>query len=243
MRLRATVAYDGTNFHGFQRQTNARSVQAELEDALGRTCGETIHISGAGRTDTGVHASGQVIAFDTAWPHGLADLHHALNVRLPQDVAILSLTECPDGFHPRYSARSRTYEYTVVVSPVRQPLMRLYAWRLARDVDAERMNRAAECLIGEHDFAAFGTAPQGDVTVRCVLQAGWSALPTAVYRFTIEANAFLFRMVRRIVVTLVRAGVGELSAQDVRDILESRDSRRVKGIAPACGLNLVRVTY
>ncbi|MCL4506001.1 MAG: tRNA pseudouridine(38-40) synthase TruA [Chloroflexi bacterium] len=247
--MRATVAYDGTNFHGFQRQANARSVQGELEEALDRTCGETISVIGAGRTDAGVHASGQVIAFNTTWQHGLADLQNALNVRLPQDVAIVNLAECAEEFHPRYSAHSRTYQYTVAIGRSRQPLLRLYAWQLEYDLDVVQMNRAAEVLIGEHDFAAFGAAPQGDSTVREVKQASWSRLPAtdelaaAIYRFTIEANAFLFRMVRRVVMTMIQAGRRRLSVEDIRDILASRDSQRIKGIAPACGLCLVKVTY
>lgn len=245
MRLRATVAYDGTNFHGFQRQANARSVQGELEAVLGRICGERVGVTGAGRTDAGVHATGQVIACEANWRHTLTELQNAMNSELPDDVAVREVVECEERFHPRFSARSRTYEYTAFVGKVRQPLMRLYAWRVERELDLAAMNEAAGHLTGEHDFAAFGTAPQGEGTVRNVLQAGWeqvSICPT-VMRFRIEANAFLFRMVRRIVMTLARVGDGRLSANDVRDILTSKDSRRVMGTAPACGLCLVKVTF
>ncbi len=245
MRLRATVAYDGTEFHGFQRQANARSVQDVLEEALSVTCGEPIGVIGAGRTDAGVHATGQVIGFGANWPHELADLQRAVNVRLPEDVSVLDLAACDEGFHPRYSARSRMYEYTIVIGPVRQPLVRRYAWQVWWPLDVQRMNEAAGKLLGEHDFAAFGTPPQGDVTVRRVMQAEWRCRtgrwPELV--FTIEANAFLFRMVRRIVKALVQVGLGQLSAEDVSDILASKDSQRIKGIAPACGLCLVKVTY
>jgi tRNA pseudouridine38-40 synthase len=246
MRLRATVAYDGTNFHGFQRQANTRSVQNELEEALRKTCDEAVSVTGAGRTDAGVHATGQVVAFQTSWSHSLLELQKALNVRLPEDVAVLDLATCDEGFHPRYSARSRTYEYTVLIGQWRQPLMRLYAWQVAHALELGAMNEAAWLLVGEHDFAAFGTAPQGDVTVRTVMRAEWildklSACPTL--RFTIEANAFLFRMVRRIVVALVQVGRGQLSVTDFSSILASKDSQRLKGTAPACGLCFVKVTY
>ena len=245
MRLRATVAYDGTEYHGFQRQANARSVQNVLEEALSITCGEPISVTGAGRTDTGVHATGQVIAFEVNWPHELVDLQRAVNVRLPEDVSVLDLVACDEGFHPRYSAYSRTYEYTIMFGPVRQPLARRYAWQVWKPLDVRCMNDAAGCLIGEHDFAAFGTPPQGDVTVRRVMRAEWRAMvdrwPELV--FTIEANAFLFRMVRRIVKALTQVGLGQLSAEDISGILASKDSQRVKGIAPACGLCLVKVTY
>lgn len=248
MWLRATVAYDGTNFHGFQRQANARSVQGELEVALSRTCEEAVSVTGAGRTDAGVHATAQVIAFETRWAHSLPELQRAVNVRLPVDVAVLGMAECPASFHPRYSALSRTYEYTVVTAPVRHPLTRLYAWQVGRELDAVAMNEAAMPLIGEHDFASFGTAPQGGVTVRRVTRAVWErrdgdGILSPALRFTIEANAFLFRMVRRVVITLAQVGCGQLGVKDVREILASRDSRRVKGIAPACGLCLVEVTY
>ncbi|HEY3290705.1 MAG TPA: tRNA pseudouridine synthase A, partial [Anaerolineae bacterium] len=135
MRLRATVAYDGTEYHGFQRQANARSVQDVLEEALSRTCGEPVSVAGAGRTDAGVHATGQVIAFGANWPHELSDLRRAVNVRLPEDVSVLDLVECDEGFHPRFSATSRTYEYTIINGPVRQPLARRYAWQLQAPLD------------------------------------------------------------------------------------------------------------
>jgi tRNA pseudouridine38-40 synthase len=249
MCLRATVAYDGTDFHGFQRQKNARSVQGVIEEALQLTCGEATGVVGAGRTDSGVHATGQVIAFKANWSHSLPELQSAMNARLPYDVSVLDLVECEDTFHPRYSARSRSYEYTVAIRPTRQPLLRLYTWQMERRLDVDAMNAAANVLIGEHDFAAFGTAPHGDVTVRHVLQAAWAPMDRICYmtgmmlRFTIEANAFLFRMVRRIVMALVRVGCGQLSVDNLRDILASKDSQRVKGMAPACGLNLAKVTY
>ena len=256
MRLRATVAYDGTDYHGFQRQANARSVQNVLEEALSLTCGEPVSVVGAGRTDAGVHAAGQVIAFEATWPHELEKLQRAVNVRLPEDVSVLDLAVCDEGFHPRYSARSRTYEYTIVIGQVRQPLVRRYAWQVREPLDVRCMNEAAARLIGEYDFAAFGTAPQGDVTVRRVIRAEWRETRREVRRealerwpmgyrlvFTIEANAFLFRMVRRIVKALVQAGEGQLSAEDISDILTSKDSQRVKGLAPACGLCLLKVTY
>jgi tRNA pseudouridine38-40 synthase len=249
LKLRATVAYDGTDFHGFQRQANARSVQKELEEALSLICEETIRISGAGRTDTGVHATGQVIAFEANWSHTLAELQRAVNVRLPRDIAMGNLTECATGFHPRFSALSRTYEYTIRITSTRQPMLRQYAWQIEDKLDLNMMNEASGLLIGEHDFAAYGTAPQGDGTIRRILQAVWhefvaSDLPVyPAIRFTIEANAFLFRMARRIVMVLVRVGRGQLSLDEFGDILASRDSQRIRGLAPACGLCLVKVTY
>jgi tRNA pseudouridine38-40 synthase len=170
-------------------------------------------------------------------------------------VSVLDLAVADAGFHPRYSARSRTYEYTVAVANVRRPLERRYAWLVRPPLDVRSMNEAAGGLIGEFDFVAFGTAPKGDVTVRRVMQAEWHAVddpgglagaggpwPHRLV-FCIEANAFLFRMVRRIVRVLTLVGQGNLSAGSVGEILASKDPQRVKGMAPACGLCLVKVTY
>lgn len=244
MKARAIVAYDGTEFSGFQRQTNARSVQGELERAIEQITSQKASVTGAGRTDAGVHASGQVIAFETEWKHLLDALHRALNVTLAEDVAVTTLEIAPAKFHPRYDALSRTYEYTIIQSDVRQPLARRYAWQIGRALDVESMNIAAARLIGEHDFVAFGSAPSGsgESTIRRVLRAEWRKTGDKVM-FEIEANAFLFRMVRRIVATLARVGMGELSADEVSELLDSRNPDRVKGAAPACGLCLVKVSY
>jgi len=246
MRFRATVCYDGTEFFGFQRQANARSVQGEIEAALQRISDSTVLVIGAGRTDTGVHASGQVIAFQLDWTHTTEALTRAININLPDDVVVRDVAGCGEDFHPRFDAISRRYEYSVVISALRQPLKRRYAWVLEMPLDVARMNRAAAYLLGEHDFASFGTAPVGENTVRRVLQAEWQVVasePLMRLKFVIEANAFLFRMVRRVVIALVQVGQGRLEPEQIREILHSRDLSQVKGLAPACGLNLVEVTY
>jgi tRNA pseudouridine38-40 synthase len=246
MKVRAKVAYDGTEFFGFQRQANARTVQGEIETALEKVTGRQTGVMGAGRTDAGVHATGQVIAFEADWRHGMDALTKALNITLPEDVAVRELAECSADFHPRFDAQSRTYEYTVLVSEVKQPLLRRTTWQLERKPDLAAMNSASAQLIGPHDFAAFGSAPSGreeETTVRDVLRAGWRESGCGALVFTIEANAFLFRMVRRLVLALVRVGQGQMSADELKNILESRDAQRIKGLAPACGLCLVDVKY
>jgi len=275
MRIRAKVAYDGTEFAGFQKQAGVRTVQGELEAALKRVCERPITVSGAGRTDTGVHASGQVIAFDVEWVHGLERLTQALNVNLPEDVAVRDLDECGPSFHPRFSALSRVYVYNALVSPTRDPVRRRYVWHLTDMPDVTRMNEAARRLVGSHDFAAFGSAPlglagsagrrrdlsdsdspdrdndddsgrsgraKGGTTVRDVKRAEWVTAADGLM-FTVEANAFLYRMVRRMVMALIRVGRGQLSPVELAQILESKDSQRLKGLAPACGLCLVDVKY
>jgi len=247
LRIRANIAYDGTDFVGFQRQADdrGRTVQGELEAALAKVCSARCAVVGAGRTDAGVHATGQVVAFEVDWKHSLEVLQRALNANLPADVSVNSLAACAQDFHPRYSAKSRTYEYTAYVSPVRHPMLRRFAWHLERRPDVGAMNEAARLLVGVHDFAAFGSPPSGrpeESTVREVLRAGWHEVGDCL-RFTIEANAFLFRMVRRIVMALMRVGWHEYAPDVINSMLESKDAQRVKGLAPACGLCLVEVKY
>lgn len=254
MKFRATVAYDGSAFYGFQSQTGVRTVQGELERALTEIAGNQpapakAGVIGAGRTDTGVHATGQVAAFSLEWRHPTVELARAVNHRLPADVAVLDVAECPESFHPRFSAISRTYEYAIVVAEA-HPLLNRYAWLVSRMPDLAALQAAAKRLVGDADFAAFGSAPSGEITRRQVLRAEWrsedvrAGLGTwPALKFTIEANAFLYRMVRRMVRTLMRAGNGELSADDVSEILKSGDPQRVAGMAPAAGLCLVEVKY
>ena len=245
MKFRATVSYDGTQFDGFQRQTNVRSVQGEIEAALEKIGDERVTVAGAGRTDAGVHATGQVISFALNWKHGLEALTKAINVNLPMDVAVRDVVECDERFHPRFSALSRSYEYTLLICAVREPMTRLYAWQVDYSLDVAAMNEAARHLIGEHDFAGFGSATSGESTTRRIYRADWDEIAQApkTLKFSIEANGFLFRMVRRIVATMVRVGQGKIGPDEVREILLSQDSGRAKGAAPACGLSLVQVKY
>jgi tRNA pseudouridine38-40 synthase len=166
---RATVQYDGTAYYGFQRQRRGvPSVQAELEQALTRLVDHPIRVLGAGRTDTGVHALGQVIGFTIEWPdrHGREALQRALNANLPMDIVVSDLNEVQPGFHPRFDARRRCYEYHILNEPIRQPLWRYRAWHVAQRLDLDRMNEAAALLVGGHDFATFGRPTVGDSTIR-----------------------------------------------------------------------------
>jgi tRNA pseudouridine38-40 synthase len=242
MRVRATVAYDGTDYHGLQRQTDACSVQGALEAALTQIAQAPIKIAAAGRTDAGVHAQGQVIAFDMVWRHGLPVLERAMNAVLPPDIAVRDLAQVEASFHPRYDARSRLYRYTVYNAPVRSPLARRSSLHVPGALDLRAMQQAAALLIGEHDFAAFGWPTQGDVTVRRVLHAGWTVEPPWWF-FEIEANAFLFRMVRKIVGGLLLVGQGRLSPEEFGVILALRDRSRLGCVAQAHGLCLIQVKY
>jgi tRNA pseudouridine38-40 synthase len=242
VRVKATVAYDGTDYHGLQRQVNAPSVQATLEGALTRIMQSPTRILAAGRTDAGVHAEGQVIAFDTAWRHGLPVLERAMNAVLPSDVAVRDLAQVEADFHPRYDARSRLYRYTVYNAPVRSPLARHTSLHVAGTLDLQAMVEATAMIVGEHDFAAFGKPTQGEVTVRRVIDAGWR-VEAPWWWFDIEANAFLYRMVRKIVGALLLVGQGRLSPDEFGAILASRDRSQVGLTAQAQGLCLIQVKY
>ena len=212
------VAYDGTDYGGFQRQANAPTVQAALERALDQVAQAEIGILAAGRTDAGVHAAGQVVAFDVGWRHGLDDLWRALNAVLPADVAVQSLQEAAPDFHPRYAARSRRYRYSIYNAAVRWPQARRYSLHVISPLDVGAMQEAAQALVGERDFATFGQPPQGENTVRRVIGAGWGGEPPWL-TFDIEGNAFLYRMVRSIVGTLLQVGRGAMSLEAFQQAL------------------------
>ncbi len=238
------VAYDGTDFAGFQRQAGGqRTVQGELEKALRDLGWSGQSLLAAGRTDAGVHATGQVIAYRLDWRHSPQDLTRALNAHLPADVAVWDTRPAPEGFHPRFSARSRRYLYRVVVAPWRHPLRERYAWRVWPAPKVEAMNQVAGALVGRHDFGAFGTAPiPGGHTRRTVYMARWEVEGDEL-AFRIEADAFLYRMVRRLVAACLAVGSGRAAAEDVVSLLD-RPERRWEGpLAPPQGLCLALVRY
>jgi len=241
--VRALVEYDGTEYHGFQLLTDRPSVQGALEQVLQRLTGQPTRIRYAGRTDAGVHAEGQVIAADLLWRHSLADLERAWNALLPADIAVRQVARVSDAsFHPRFSARSRVYRYTVWTAPWRSPLHGRYTHYEPRPLDVERMNQAAALLVGSHDFASFGQPTQGDSTVREVLRTDWQRTGWTLH-FEIEANAFLRRMVRTIVGTLLETGKGQRSVESVGEVLAAQNRALAAPPAPACGLCLVEVKY
>lgn len=239
-RLLAIVEYDGTEFEGFQIQARKRTVQAELERALRRVTGETIRVIGAGRTDTGVHALGQGVHFDTAWAHPPEVLQRALNAVLPTDIAIRALVPVSADFSARYDAQSRTYRYTILNQPMRSPLAARYALWVPEPLDVAAMDAAAHQLVGTHDFGAFGTPPRGTNTVREIYRAQVTRASAYVH-IEVEANAFLYRMVRRIVGTLLMVGKGALSVAQFAEVLARQ--RRAGPAVPPHGLCLIAVKY
>ncbi|HXV99412.1 MAG TPA: tRNA pseudouridine(38-40) synthase TruA, partial [Anaerolineae bacterium] len=190
-RYRAIVEYDGTDFLGYQLQASGRTVQGEIEKSLQQVTQLAIRIDGAGRTDAGVHATGQVIAFNAIWKHSLEELHRALNATLPDDIVITNLKIVDPAFHPRFSALSRSYRYTIMNQPWVSVLERRYAYHVRKKLDVVAMQEASQLLIGSHDFASFGKPPQGENTIRQVSQAEWSTNDNRL-TFEITANAFLY---------------------------------------------------
>jgi len=250
-RYKLTLAYDGSGFAGSQRQAAAktRTVQAELEKAL-RTlgwAGRSVILSG--RTDTGVHATGQVAAMDLDWSHPEGDLVRALNSVLPADVAVWSANVVDDKFHPRFDATSRCYRYRLFCQPLRNPIRERYAWRVQAAVNPALLVTAAKFLAGAHDFSAFGspTTPTG-TTVRTVKKAEWTRAAEDEWQFEVQADAFLYRMVRRMVFVQVAVAQGKVPAEAIADALAGQASAESRsglpsGLAPAHGLTLVEVTY
>ncbi len=239
---KATIAYDGTDFSGYQIQAQGRTVQGEVEEALNVIARKHIRVRGAGRTDTGVHATGQVIAFNLKWRHSTADLYRALNANLPPDIVLKALTKAEANFHPRFDALNRQYRYTVLNQPVRDVLRQRYSLHISRPVDVDRMQQASIALLGTHDFASFGKAPQGNNTVRTVFQADWQRNGSEI-TFNIVANAFLYRMVRNVVGALLQVGLGQMTVDEFKAVLQARDRSKAGPPAPPQGLCLVKVNY
>lgn len=246
VRYRATLAYDGSAYAGFQRQAEGRrTIQGEVERAIAQVTGQQVTVIGAGRTDTGVHAEGQVIAFDVAWQRDDETLLKALNATLPDDIALQDIRQ-HEGFHPRFDAVARIYRYTLVQTSQRQPLMRHRGWHIYGELDVGAVRQASSLLMGRHDFAAFGHAPQGDNTVREVLRSEWKTEETqtgVLHVYHVEANAFLQHMVRRIVGVLVEVGRGRLSLDAFREALTSGVMVNGVTLAPPQGLVLESVRY
>ncbi len=255
-RYQVILAYDGSHFKGFQRQANARSVQGVVEESLRKLGWQSSSILAAGRTDTGVHAQGQVIAFDLDWTHPEHDLQAALNTFLPSDVVARQVKRVCSSFHPRYDASWRKYRYRIYCQPVRDPLLEPYAWRVWPEVQLRHLQKAALPLVGTHDFGAFGTAPQAEGhTIRKVLHVDWKEQQPYL-EFEITGQAFLYHMVRRMVFMQVTIAQGKLEFDELLEVLQTgkgallRESNRerpagrlVHGLAPAQGLVLAEVHY
>ena len=244
MRLAMIVEYDGTAYSGFQFQKNAPTVQQQIENAIESLTAEAVRIKAAGRTDAGVHAVGQVVAFDTSSQYRPEVVQRALNAKLPQDIAVRSIRCVEPGFDPRRDAVSRLYRYTLILSEVRSPLMRRTSHRIRRPLNLQAMRAAAAMLEGTNDFANFG-GPLEDPeasTVRRIDRVD-IAFENNLIAIEVEGNAFLPHQVRRMAGALVDAGKNRLTVEDVhKQISRAGDATPARALPPQ-GLCLVRVKY
>lgn len=242
-RYKLIFAYDGTNYFGSQRQANAPTVQSALEKALTSIGWEGSSVLLAGRTDTGVHASGQVAAFDTHWSHSPEEMVKAINANLPDDIAASSVERVDSGFHPRFDALSRTYRYEIYFEPFREPFIDRFATRVWPSLEWEGMNARAGQVLGVHDFAAFGTPPRAEQsTIRRMITSAWSK-ENQGWTYTVQASGFLYHMVRRLVYLQIAIAQGKLPIDTLENLLLAPAKKVIPGLAPARGLKLVNVEY
>jgi tRNA pseudouridine38-40 synthase len=248
--LRLLVAYDGTRFCGWQRQENGPTIQAAIEDALrpfsgrevdGRVVAPTVF--GAGRTDSGVHALGQVASVEIGTAHPVDVIRRALNVQLDRDIRVLQVTDAPEGFNARFDATGKTYRYRIATAEVVSPFTHRYVWHLPQPLDVDAMQAVTAGLLGRHDFSAFMSSGS-DVTdaVRTLDRADLRVYDDELV-FEVHGDGFLRHMVRAIVGTLVEVGTGRRDPATVRALVDSRDRSRAGETAPAQGLILVSVDY
>jgi tRNA pseudouridine38-40 synthase len=237
------IEYDGTQYYGFQWQPGLPTIQSELERAIGRLCGQSSRVMGASRTDTGVHARGQVVSF---WAESILDtmtLVRALNYYLPGDIAVKAAYRASDDFNVRRDALSREYHYHILNSNVRSPFSRRFALFLPKMLNIRMMNEACQLIQGEHDFASFASSlDDSRSTVRNVCEAGIEEKGDFTV-FRIAANSFLPHQVRSTVGLLIKLGLGKIGIADFRDIMEARSVGLAGPLSPACGLCLTRVNY
>lgn len=245
--IKITLEYDGGSFFGFQKQGSHPTIQAALENAMSRLFNREMKIKAAsGRTDTGVHALGQVVNFYCVSPLALWKIQAALNALLPEAVAVVDIEEEAADFHARYSAKSKIYEYRIWNSPFRAPLRGKMAWHVSDPLDLTEMRRGMKFFLGKHDFKAFAAAdpakkrPQD--TVRNILALDLKT-SDKLLRMRVQADGFLYHMVRNIAGTLAEIGLGKKKASDIPQILRSKDRGKAGRMAPACGLILAEVLY
>ncbi|HDL63876.1 MAG TPA: tRNA pseudouridine(38-40) synthase TruA [Proteobacteria bacterium] len=242
-RIKLTLEYDGTGYAGWQVQPKSDTIQRRVEEALAKVLQEKVRIHGSGRTDAGVHARGQVAHFDTGSNLPLKNIRDGANTYLPPDIAIIRIEEAAPDFHARYSARGKIYLYRVLLRETRSPLSRNYTYRLSLPVDIENIRIAARNLIGRHDFSAFeasGSSIKDKVRQLSRLEIRKEG---ENLEFEFQGNGFLYKMVRNIVGTLIEVGKGNISPEEVKDILGSKDRTRAGPTAPAAGLCLIQVLY
>ena len=242
-RIKLTIAYDGTNYCGWQIQPNGITIEEILNKALSKMTGEEVFVIGASRTDSGVHALGNVAVFDTETTIPADKIAIALNQRLPEDIVITKSEEVPLDFHPRYCNCSKTYEYHIINTRIPIPTKRLTNYFVSYVLDIDKMRQAASYLVGEHDFVSFcNVRTDVENTVRTITALDIITNENEI-TIRITGNGFLYNMVRIIVGTLIRVGRGFYEPEKVKEILEAKDRKAAGVTAPAHGLMLVEIKY
>lgn len=243
MRIKLTIEYDGTSFCGWQIQPNGVSVQGTITEAIKKITGEDVKLIGSGRTDSGVHAEGQIAHFDTESSVPPEKFASALNAVLPEDVKIGKSEKVSDDFNARFSAKKKTYEYRMYVSDYSKPLRRRYAVWVNYPLDVKKMNEAAQAFVGTHDFRCFLAANSSvESTVRTIYRAEVFGRGDEIV-FSVTGNGFLYNMVRIMAGTLVAVGGGKLQPKTVAEIISGKDRNAAGKTMPACGLTLKSVEY
>ena len=243
IRVKLVVAYDGTNYCGWQIQDNGITIEEVLNKKLSELLKEDIHIIGASRTDSGVHALGNVAVFDTETRIPAEKISFALNQRLPEDIRIQSSCQVADDFHPRFCDTIKTYEYRIWNNRFPNPLVRLYSKFVYFNIDIDKMREASKYLIGEHDFKSFCTPrTQVESTVRTVTDISFRTEGSMII-MQIKGTGFLYNMVRIIMGTLLKCGMGMYPPEYVKEILDAKDRAKAGPKSEACGLTLVGIEY
>ncbi|MCC5467081.1 tRNA pseudouridine(38-40) synthase TruA [Pelosinus baikalensis] len=241
--IKLTLAYDGTAYHGFQRQINAIGIQQVLEDKLARIVGHTFRIHMAGRTDSGVHAYGQVVNFKTTSRIPVDRIAIASRSLLPYDIVVLDAQEVPDSFDAQYSAQSKIYVYKIYQHTVPNPFLRNLVWTIPQTLNVPAMKEAAQTIIGTHDFSAFRASGGASVSPIRTIMAVECQLQDRILELSFWGNGFLYHMVRNLTGTLVNVGLGKTSLEKFKTIFEGRDRKKAGATAPAHGLYLKEVRY
>ncbi len=239
----AVVAYDGTNFFGFQTQPGVRTVQGTIENALERIFKTRSVVLVSGRTDTGVHALGQVVVFDSPIDIDEISMKNALNANLPDDVYIRRVIEVDKNFHPRFEAKRRIYHYFIYNAPEPNLFIRNYAWWFPYELNVEKMRAAAKYLEGEHDFKSFVKVEGNESTVRTIYRIRILRLRQRLILIRVEGRSFARRMVRNIVGALVKVGSGQWEPEKMKEVLEAKDRSLAPATAPAHGLYFYSVEF
>lgn len=243
MRVKLIVAYDGTNYSGWQIQPNGVTIEQRLNEALTDLLKEPIKVTGASRTDAGVHSLGNVCIFDTNTRMPAEKISYALNTRLPEDIVVQDSCQVEEDFHPRFSKSRKTYEYRILNKKFRNPTRRLDTYFYYYDLDLEAMQKAASYLEGEHDFKSFASlGGQAETSVRTIYSCQVNKVDDII-SIRVTGNGFLYNMVRIIAGTLIKVGAGDIKPEEIPSILEAKDRNAAGPTAPAHGLTMIGLEY